>query len=140
MPRAQPGRSDPLPGRSSARFPQRLERRRGGRGRGGDAAVVAAASQLDGLVTPALIVDRGRLVANISDMAARASALGVALRPHAKTHKSPAIAALQREHGAAGLTVATLTEAEGFADEGVDDLLLTAPPVGDWRLDRLVAL
>jgi D-serine deaminase-like pyridoxal phosphate-dependent protein len=95
---------------------------------------------LDDLVTPALIVDRNRLVANISEMAARARALGVALRPHAKTHKSPAIAALQREHGAVGLTVATLTEAEGFADEGVDDLLLTAPPVGDWRLERLLAL
>jgi D-serine deaminase-like pyridoxal phosphate-dependent protein len=96
--------------------------------------------QLDDLVTPALIVDRSRLVANVSEMAARARMLGVALRPHAKTHKSPAIAALQREHGATGLTVATLTEAEGFADEGVDDLLLTAPPVGDWRLDRLIAL
>ena len=95
---------------------------------------------LDDLVTPALIVDRNRLVANISEMAARTRALGVALRPHAKTHKSPAIAELQREHGAIGLTVATLTEAEGFADEGVDDLLLTAPPVGEWRLERLVAL
>ncbi|HET6866370.1 MAG TPA: alanine racemase [Solirubrobacteraceae bacterium] len=96
--------------------------------------------QLDELVTPALIVDRKRLVRNIIEMAARAQSLGVALRPHAKTHKSPAIAALQREHGATGLTVATLTEAEGFADDGVDDLLLTAPPVGDWRLERLVAL
>ncbi|MGN6869133.1 MAG: alanine racemase [Solirubrobacteraceae bacterium] len=96
--------------------------------------------QLGDVVTPALVLDRGRLVANISDMAARARKLGVALRPHAKTHKSPAIGALQREHGATGLTVATLTEAEGFADEGVDDLLLTAPPVGDWRLERLVAL
>jgi D-serine deaminase-like pyridoxal phosphate-dependent protein len=97
-------------------------------------------TQLSDLVTPALIVDRGRLLANISEMAARAKALGVALRPRAKTHKSPAIAALQRAHGATGLTVATLTEAEGFADERVDDLLVTAPPVGDWRLERLLAL
>jgi D-serine deaminase-like pyridoxal phosphate-dependent protein len=95
---------------------------------------------LDEVTTPALTVDRDRLVRNISEMAARAASLGVALRPHAKTHKSPAIAALQREHGATGLTIATVTEAEGFAGEGVDDLLLTAPPVGDWRLDRLVAL
>jgi D-serine deaminase-like pyridoxal phosphate-dependent protein len=102
--------------------------------------MVGDVPQLDDVVTPALIVDRNRLVANISDMAARVRTLGVALRPHAKTHKSPAIAALQREHGATGLTVATLTEAEGFADEGVDDLLLTAPPVGEWRLERLVAL
>jgi D-serine deaminase-like pyridoxal phosphate-dependent protein len=102
--------------------------------------MVGDVTHLDEVVTPALIVDRTRLLANISEMAARAKGLGVALRPHAKTHKSPAIAALQREHGATGLTVATLTEAEGFADEGVDDLVLTAPPVGDWRLERLVAL
>jgi D-serine deaminase-like pyridoxal phosphate-dependent protein len=95
---------------------------------------------LDAVTTPALVVDRDRLVRNIRDMAERARSLGVALRPHAKTHKSPAIAALQREHGATGLTVATVTEAEGFAAGGVEDLLLTAPPVGDWRTERLVAL
>ena len=102
--------------------------------------MVAAVEQLDEVVTPALVVDRDRLTANISEMAARARSLGVALRPHAKTHKSPAIAALQREHGATGLTVATITEAEGFAAGGVDDIVLTAPPVGDWRLQRLLAL
>jgi D-serine deaminase-like pyridoxal phosphate-dependent protein len=95
---------------------------------------------LDEVTTPALVIDRSRLLTNVREMAARARTLGVSLRPHAKTHKSPAIAALQREHGAIGLTVATLTEAEGFAGEGVDDLVLTAPPVGAWRLDRLVAL
>lgn len=102
--------------------------------------MVGALEQLDEVVTPALVVDRDRLLTNIQEMAARARALGVALRPHAKTHKSPAIAALQREHGATGLTVATVTEAEGFAAEGVDDLVLTAPPVGAWRLERLLAL
>ena len=96
--------------------------------------------QLETVGTPALVVDYARLLTNITEMAARARSLGVALRPHAKTHKSPAIAALQREHGAAGLTVATLAEAEGFAAEGVEDLLITAPPVGEWRLDRLTAL
>jgi D-serine deaminase-like pyridoxal phosphate-dependent protein len=95
---------------------------------------------LDEVVTPALVVDHPRLLTNIEEMGGRARSLGVALRPHAKTHKSPAIAALQREHGASGLTVATLAEAEGFAAEGIDDLVVTAPPVGDWRLDRLLAL
>jgi D-serine deaminase-like pyridoxal phosphate-dependent protein len=94
----------------------------------------------DDVVTPALVVDRRRLLANVEEMAARAASLGVDLRPHAKTHKSPAIAALQRAHGAVGLTVATASEAEGFASEGIDDLVLSAPPVGDWRLERLVAL
>jgi D-serine deaminase-like pyridoxal phosphate-dependent protein len=101
---------------------------------------VVGVPELDEVVTPALIVDRDRLLTNIGEMATRATSLRVALRPHAKTHKSPAIAALQREYGASGLTVATITEAEGFATEGIDDLLLTAPPVGDWRLERLIAL
>jgi D-serine deaminase-like pyridoxal phosphate-dependent protein len=102
--------------------------------------VVGGLEQLDEVVTPALVVDRNRLLTNIEAMAARARSLGVALRPHAKTHKSPAIAALQREHGSIGLTVATITEAEGFAADGVDDIVLTAPPVGDWRIERLIAL
>jgi D-serine deaminase-like pyridoxal phosphate-dependent protein len=50
------------------------------------------------------------------------------------------IAGLQREHGAAGITVATLAEAEYFAGEGFDDILLAYPPVGDWRLARLTDL
>lgn len=73
-------------------------------------------------------------------MAARAASLGVSLRPHAKTHKSPMIAALQRDHGATGLTVATLSEADLFADHGLADLLITMPPVGHWRLELLVEL
>ncbi|HEX5191710.1 MAG TPA: alanine racemase [Solirubrobacteraceae bacterium] len=95
---------------------------------------------LEEVVTPALVVDRARVLANVEEMAARARSLGVGLRPHAKTHKSPVIAAHQRAHGALGLTVATMSEAEGFADEGIDDLVLSAPPVGDWRLQRLVSL
>jgi len=110
-----------------------------GRDRGGNATVVAP-PELDDVATPALIVDRIRLVRNIREMAERARSLGVALRPHAKTHKSAQIATLQREHGASGLTVATLTEAEGFAAVGVEDLVLTAPPVGEWRLERLASL
>ncbi len=95
---------------------------------------------LDEVVTPALVVDRERLLGNVEAMAARARSLGVELRPHAKTHKSPVIAGLQRDGGAIGLTVATLPEAEGFAAAGVDDLVLSAPPIGDWRLDRLMSL
>ncbi len=64
--------------------------------------MVDGPTQLGEVVTPALVVDRARLEANVEEMAGRAASLGVALRPHAKTHKSPAIAALQRQHGAGG--------------------------------------
>ena len=65
--------------------------------------------------TPFLCVDHDRLLANIGRTAAWATERGLALRPHAKTHKSPAVADLQLAAGAIGLTVATVGEAEVFA-------------------------
>ncbi|MGZ4436620.1 MAG: alanine racemase [Nocardioides sp.] len=79
------------------------------------------------LPTPCLVVDLDRLDANVLAMAARARDLGVALRPHAKTHKSVEIARLQLAAGAQGLTVATVGEAEVFAAAGVDDLFVAYP-------------
>jgi D-serine deaminase-like pyridoxal phosphate-dependent protein len=74
--------------------------------------------------TPALVVGAWTVERGVRELATRAADAGAALWPHAKTHKSVAVAALQRTHGAAGLTVATLPEAEHFADAGFDDLLL----------------
>ena len=78
--------------------------------------------------------------ANLARMAALARAAGLRLRPHAKTHKSPHVAVRQLAHGASGLTVATLREAEVFADAGVEDLLIAHPPVGEPKLRRLQEL
>jgi D-serine deaminase-like pyridoxal phosphate-dependent protein len=83
------------------------------------------------------VVDEAALEANLARMAALARAAGLGLRPHAKTHKSPHVAVRQLAHGARGLTVATLHEAEVFADAGVDDLLIAHPPVGEPKLRRL---
>jgi D-serine deaminase-like pyridoxal phosphate-dependent protein len=77
---------------------------------------------------------------NLAAMQARANARGLALRPHAKTHKSAFVARRQLEHGATGLTAATLTEAEVFAAAGAGDLLIAFPPVGEMKLRRLAAL
>ena len=92
------------------------------------------------LPTPALLVDRARLLANLDAMQARAEAQGVALRPHVKTHKCPEIAGLQRERGARGITVATVDEAEAFARAGFDDVRVATPVVSPGKLDRLAAL
>ena len=92
------------------------------------------------LPTPALLVDRARLQSNLDAMQARAEAQGVALRPHAKTHKCVEIARLQTARGARGLTVATVDEAEAFAAAGFDDLRLATPVVSDGKLARLAAL
>jgi D-serine deaminase-like pyridoxal phosphate-dependent protein len=95
--------------------------------------------QLEELDTPALVVDGPKLVENVRGMAARAREAGVGLWPHSKTHKSLAVAAVQREHGIAGLTTATPHEAETFADGGVEDILIAYPPVG-YRLARIIEL
>lgn len=68
--------------------------------------------------TPALLVDRDVLDRNIARMADAARSRGVSLRPHAKTHKCVEIARRQLAAGAVGLTVATVSEAEVFADAG----------------------
>jgi D-serine deaminase-like pyridoxal phosphate-dependent protein len=91
----------------------------------------------DALETPALLVDRARLSANITEMADRFERAGVALRPHVKTHKCAEIAALQGEAGANGFTVATLAEAEMMCALGHRDLLFAYPAIGLWRERRL---
>src|SRR5512135_3259672 len=77
--------------------------------------------------TPALLLDLDIVERNLERMASRAKQLGVQLRPHAKTHKCPELAHRQIAHGAVGLTVATLAEAEAFVDAGVTDLTWALP-------------
>ena len=79
------------------------------------------------LPTPQVLIDRSRLFANIDRVQTTASARGLRLRPHAKTHKSPVIARWQIEHGAVGICCAKLGEAEVLADAGVRDIRLAYP-------------
>ncbi len=95
----------------------------------------------DEIDTPALLVDYETLSANVASMATRILGRGVALRPHAKTHKSPQIARMQLAEGACGLTVASLAEAEVFAAAGCEDLLVAYPLyVSPRKAPRLRAL
>jgi D-serine deaminase-like pyridoxal phosphate-dependent protein len=91
-------------------------------------------------VTPIAVVDDAVVSRNIERMQGIARRAEARLRPHAKTHKSARVARRQLEAGAVGLTVATLREAEYFANHGVTDLLLAHPPVGEPKLARLRAL
>jgi len=90
---------------------------------------VSTAPTLADLPTPALLLDLDVLDANLARMQARADRLGVALRPHAKTHKCIEVARRQRDLGARGLTVSTLAEARFFAAAGFDDLTWAFPVV-----------
>jgi D-serine deaminase-like pyridoxal phosphate-dependent protein len=92
------------------------------------------------LNTPVLVVDRDALDRNIRRMAELARKHGVALRPHAKTHKSADIAKLQIAAGAVGVCCAKLGEAEALAEGGVESILITSPVVAPPALARLAAV
>ena len=91
------------------------------------------------LPTPQVLIDRARLMRNIDRAQALASAAGMRLRPHAKTHKSPTIARWQLERGAVGICCAKLGEAEVFVDAGIRDIRLPYP-VQPAHAPRLLAL
>jgi D-serine deaminase-like pyridoxal phosphate-dependent protein len=90
--------------------------------------------------TPQVLVDSTRLAANLDRMQRTASAGGLSLRPHAKTHKSPAIARLQIDRGAIGICCAKVGEAEVFAAQGIEDIRLPYPvhPTNASRVLRLM--
>ena len=94
------------------------------------------------LATPAGLIDNRRLIANIDKMQRAATAAGIRLRPHAKTHKSVAIAQAQIKAGAVGITVATVGEAEVFADHGIQNITskvsTTAPNHPKHRVKKIL--
>lgn len=92
------------------------------------------------LNTPVLVIDADALERNIAAMAAFAQKAGVALRPHAKTHKSVDIAKKQIAAGAVGVCCAKMGEAEALAAGGVGAILITSPVVTPQAIARLAAL
>jgi D-serine deaminase-like pyridoxal phosphate-dependent protein len=93
---------------------------------------------LSEIETPALVVDLDILDRNLHRVADYASKHGLRLRPHTKTHKSVLLAKRQLELGAAGLTVAKVSEAEVMLGAGPADLLVAFPIVGRAKLTRLM--
>lgn len=91
--------------------------------------------------TPCLVVDLDALEHNIRAMGAQARRHGVALRPHAKTHKSVDIARLQQEiGGATGICCQKVSEAEAFARGGLRDILVSNQVRDPLKIRRLAAL
>jgi D-serine deaminase-like pyridoxal phosphate-dependent protein len=88
--------------------------------------------------TPALVVDLDIFERNLRRVADYARTHALRLRPHAKTHKSVWIGRLQMELGAAGLTVAKVSEAEILVGADPRELLLAFPIIGRQKLARLM--
>jgi D-serine deaminase-like pyridoxal phosphate-dependent protein len=90
--------------------------------------------------TPAIVIDVDVMERNLRRVASYASEHGLRLRPHTKTHKIPELGRRQIDSGAAGLTVAKVSEAEVMLRAEPPDLLIAYPLVGTAKLQRLGAL
>ncbi len=92
------------------------------------------------LDTPALCVDLDALEANLATLQATVSRNGIASRPHAKTHKCPAIARLQLESGSVGICTAKVSEAEVMLEHGIERVLMTTANVTPFKIERAMGL
>lgn len=93
------------------------------------------------VATPALIVDLDAFERNLDRMRRRAAELGVALRAHAKMHKSADVAQAQiARGGAVGICCQKVSEAEALMRAGLADVLVSNQVVGEARVARLVRL
>jgi D-serine deaminase-like pyridoxal phosphate-dependent protein len=95
---------------------------------------------IDDLETPVPVVDLDRLEANISRLQSYLNEHGIANRPHIKTHKIPAIAQLQVDAGAIGITCQKVSEAEVMAEAGFTDIFIPYNIIGESKLTKLMAL
>ena len=90
--------------------------------------------------TPSLLLDYGKLAANMKRMSDFAKKHCVELRPHIKTHKSIEIAKLQLANGAVGITTAKIEEAEVMADAGIKDILIAYPISSPEKIRKVIGL
>ena len=95
---------------------------------------------IEDLETPVPLIDFDIMLANLQRWQSHCNRLGLANRPHIKTHKLVPIAKLQIALGAKGICVQKLGEAEVMADAGITDQLLTFNVVGRSKLERLANL
>lgn len=88
------------------------------------------------LVTPCLVLDADAFERNLQRLQAAATGHGVALRPHAKAHKTPAVALAQLRLGAVGICVQKASETLPFLETGVRDVhvsnQLASPAQAGW--------
>jgi D-serine deaminase-like pyridoxal phosphate-dependent protein len=90
--------------------------------------------------TPALVVDLDAMKRNLARMADFAGKHQVRWRPHAKMHKSVALAKLQLQAGAVGVCVQKTSEAEIMVAGGVHDVYISNEVIASAKLARVAAL
>lgn len=95
---------------------------------------------IDDLDTPVATVDLDRMEANIKRLQSYLDEHKIQNRPHIKTHKIPAIAQMQIDAGAVGITCQKLGEVDVMMRAGLRDIFLPYNIIGAKKLSRLVSL
>ena len=95
---------------------------------------------LSDLETPAVVIDLDVMERNLSRMADYCRSKNLRLRPHTKSHKIPELAKRQLAHGARGITVAKIGEAEVMLEAGITDILVAYPVFGRRKAEKLADL
>ena len=93
---------------------------------------------LEDVATPVLVLDLPTATRNVAMMGERFTELSASLRPHIKAHKCAELAWMQMEHGAIGVTTATVAEAGAMASARILDVLVANQVVAPAWIDRLV--
>jgi len=92
------------------------------------------------LDSPALCVDLDKLESNIKTVHTGLKGTGVGVRPHAKTHKCPAIGKMQIDAGAVGICTAKLSESEVMLESGIRNVLMTGVNVTAPKIKKAMEL
>src|SRR4051812_29840616 len=90
--------------------------------------------------TPALVLDLDAVQRNLSRMADFARKHDMRWRPHAKMHKSSALARLQMQAGAGGVGGEKNSEAEAMVAGGVKKAYITNEGIAPAQLARVADL
>ncbi len=96
--------------------------------------------RIDGIPTPALIVDEKIYFENAKAMKNLLEGKGLKLRPHYKSHKCADVAREQISDGAIGMTCAKLDEAIDLCDSGIEDILIANQIVDKKKISKLASL
>ncbi|MDB5944232.1 MAG: hypothetical protein JWQ13_3798 [Ramlibacter sp.] len=95
---------------------------------------------VDAIDTPALVLDLDAMKRNLARMAEFAKKHDIRWRPHAKMHKSSALAKLQMQAGAVGVCVQKTSEAEAMVAGGVNNVYISNEVISPAKLARVAAL
>ncbi len=105
-----------------------------------DQPALVPGERVQDLDTPCVVIDLDRMERNLRDWQSWMDARNVRLRVHIKTHKVPEIGVAQIKAGARGIACAKISEAEPFADAGIDDICLAYPVFGEPKWRRIADL